>query len=1324
MDGREVRAALGLEDDDFHDKITEDKASLDEVDGREASAKLGLDDDDFRAKVDEDRADFDRFDGDHADATLGLNDDEFRSKLAEDEAALQSLHGSASLGGSGGGGGEGGGSLLGAITLGAGALMPGIAAAGAGLGLLGGTAGLAFGGVAKALSAHSQATQNVGLTGAQLAATAFSNAVAIQQAQQAESQAYAQAGEAASQSAAQVESAQMSQAEAVRNAAQSQAAAIQAVTQAQQQEQQASFGLGQAQYNLRDAWIQARFALEQLNDAEHNSATTIKAARLAVEQAQYQQRLTDQNAMSTSLDRQQAAIAVTQAQEQLTSAQQQAAETGQEANLQDKAGVAGSQQVLQAKQAVKQAMEAVRNAAVSERDAVRNLTDTELNNADQVKAAQLAVSQAVQQAAYQQQQSALAEQNAAQNVANTYKEQKLQAAATASTSNQAANQFIKDMGRLSPAARTFVRDLLGMRGAIRGLEGDAQSAILPGMTIFLNGVKSVMPEIRAGITGMGRAMSSAFAQFGKVMQTPAFAAGLQGLIRNGIQFANTVLPAFAQFLQQLGLLGSRSGAVTGLSDGLRGLGLGLAGLVRGLTPFIPEFNQIFQVVGKLLQMMGPSLATAIGGVATALSPLMRFLNSSAGKPILRVLADVAAALLTIKGLAKILPGSLGEAVGKIPGLVMKPVEKLGGYLGGLGAKWARSLGGSLLSGLKSMGGSIWGAIEGPLGTAAGTVARWGEQFAGQIGTMAGSAASFAAQIGEQLASAAGATAAWIAEHAVAAASFIAENTAMAVSATAAFIAENAATLGIGAAVAALVAGIVLLATHWHEVWDGIKAVAEDAWQFITTGWGKYLFPEITLLRDTIGFLGDHWSEIWGTIKDVTESVYDNAIKPVFSAIETGAQFLVNDIIVPAFRLWLDQFTLIENAALWLWHNVLDPVWQGIETGARDFVSGFETVWNRLISVFRTPVNFLITTVYDDGIRRLWDDVVNAIGLKSLDLPHISPLAGGGVIPGYKPGHDSVPAMLSPGEGVLTPGAVRAVGPGTVHALNAAYPPASSPTGGGLGQSLARAAVKLPGREIAKHVAERPAEHLLGFAKGGVVGNHGGFWNWQAGQRLPARRRDAHQPRRGHHQPAQPVHQVRRRDRQHGQGHRGYPARAHRRPCQGVRAERVQQWRRDEHRLAGRPRRQRDRPPDRELRRVVHRPRPLRLRRHVADLRRRLLRLLNGRAGEVWVPPSAHLRGAVPVGAARAQARPRRPGVLHRIPDRPPARPRRDRDRIGPDGRRLRHWLRGPAQQHLRQLGHRHGLRRAARRRPDRQDLRFRRLAHARQHAGGQPHRAA
>lgn len=54
-------------------------------------------------------------------------------------------------------------------------------------------------------------------------------------------------------------------------------------------------------------------------------------------------------------------------------------------------------------------------------------------------------------------------------------------------------------------------------------------------------------------------------------------------------------------------------------------------------------------------------------------------------------------------------------------------------------------------------------------------------------------------------------------------------------------------------------------------------------------------------------------------------------------------------------------------------------------------------------------------------------------------------ATGGIVPGYQPGLDSVPAMLSRGEAVLNPGATQAVGSSAINYLNAIHAPAGSGT---------------------------------------------------------------------------------------------------------------------------------------------------------------------------------------------------------------------------------------------------------------------------------------
>jgi hypothetical protein len=88
---------------------------------------------------------------------------------------------------------------------------------------------------------------------------------------------------------------------------------------------------------------------------------------------------------------------------------------------------------------------------------------------------------------------------------------------------------------------------------------------------------------------------------------------------------------------------------------------------------------------------------------------------------------------------------------------------------------------------------------------------------------------------------------------------------------------------------------------------------------------------------------------------------------------------------------------------------------------------------------------------------------------------------GGVLPGFQPGVDSVHAMLSPGEGVLNPYAVRMLGSGWVHAVNriaesggSVNPAAlragvSGPGGGGAGAAVIHNHIILDGREIATSV---------------------------------------------------------------------------------------------------------------------------------------------------------------------------------------------------------------------------------------------------------------
>lgn len=1042
---------VGLSTADLDAKADDAKAKVDELDAKRATPEVGLSIADLDAKADDAKAKLDELDGKHATAHLGLDTSEFNAKMDEAEARLEAFRTKSASsrvgasGGSGSGGGEHGGGLGGAIALGLGALMPGIGGAAAGALGLGGVGAMAFGPIGKALSDAHAASMNVGLTQQQLASTEFNNAVQIQQAQHTVALAHEQAAQDAITSANSIQMAQMNLAQVQRNAAEQQIQALQSVKQAQQGVEQADYALSEAQYNLNQAWERAREQIRQLDDQLADSKLNVQQAELAIKQAEYQQKLINQNAYSTAIDREQAALNVARAHQQLTDAQDQETAAQYAATRANKEGIDHSQIIIQAKQAVTAATYGQQDAHFAYADAQRRLTLTQLNDAQQIKQAQMQVAMVEEQAAYQRKRDAEEVHFAEQSVTNTIKAQQLAWAAMISTENQAANQFAKDMSRMSPAAQDLVRQILSMRGEFKALQTAAQTAIAPGVTKFLQGLQVLMPTIQREVTKLGGLIGDTFAGIGRELSKPAAAHVLDGLINNGIQFAKIVGPAFGMFAGTLAKIGSQKGATDGLGNLLAGFGKGLAGMADAIGKNIGPINQFLSAAGVIIAQIGPPLGQIVGLVAKALLPLTTYLNAHPNGTVAQTIGGIIAGLLTLKTLFKWGKAPF-EAIAKGYEMVSGVPEKVKGLAEKIAAPFARGgvwdgirlrgmyaadgirtafgkvgtfaskvwdgLGEGALraglhvqSGLARVSGFFTDTLPGAMSTAGGALRTWASNgatavagFGSRVGqAMTGAASSvgeFVAGFGRQMLTAMKATGVWIAEQTTAAATFIAENVAEAAAATAAFIAENAASLGLVAAIGVLVGAIIYLATHWKQVW-----------------------------------------------KDITDSamwVWHNVLGPFFFGIADGAKWLYDHGIKPWFGQIMGEFGLLEDAVMWCWHNIFEPFWSGVEQGASGFVSAFKTVWSKLQQIFKDPVSFLINTVYDDGIAKLWNDVVGALGMGSLKLPIIPGFAAGGVVPGYAPGQDTVPAMLSPGEGVLVPEAVQAIGPDTVHALNATY----------------------------------------------------------------------------------------------------------------------------------------------------------------------------------------------------------------------------------------------------------------------------------------------
>lgn len=189
-------------------------------------------------------------------------------------------------------------------------------------------------------------------------------------------------------------------------------------------------------------------------------------------------------------------------------------------------------------------------------------------------------------------------------------------------------------------------------------------------------------------------------------------------------------------------------------------------------------------------------------------------------------------------------------------------------------------------------------------------------------------------------------------------------------------------------------------------------------------------------------------------------LYSNAVKPVVGWIRAGLQLVWTGAKV-VFGWLTAGLKAVGGVFKWLWNNGVKPAFAGIravistvwESGIKPVFDrikdatgrvaaafevarkGIKLAWDKVKGIARTPVKFIIDTVYNGGIVRVWNKVAKVFGAPTLDP--IKGFATGGVLPGYTPGRDVHLAALSGGEAVMRPEWTRAVGPGYVHSMNSA-----------------------------------------------------------------------------------------------------------------------------------------------------------------------------------------------------------------------------------------------------------------------------------------------
>ncbi|MGK5627003.1 transglycosylase SLT domain-containing protein [Streptomyces sp. URMC 123] len=178
--------------------------------------------------------------------------------------------------------------------------------------------------------------------------------------------------------------------------------------------------------------------------------------------------------------------------------------------------------------------------------------------------------------------------------------------------------------------------------------------------------------------------------------------------------------------------------------------------------------------------------------------------------------------------------------------------------------------------------------------------------------------------------------------------------------------------------------------------------------------------------------------------------WDQVAAKVRAAVDSG--------IKPAQQHWIQHMQGPLTEAERALESTSRAVWSGVQSDVGSAVSQvsssltrlrsnlddtkrfFESASGRIQDVWRSAMSYVdsstrstVSGPYNRGTVPMLSAMANLAGTGA----PLSPVhfATGGIVPGYQPGVDTVPAMLSKGEGILRPEVVRALGADTILRWN-------------------------------------------------------------------------------------------------------------------------------------------------------------------------------------------------------------------------------------------------------------------------------------------------
>lgn len=234
------------------------------------------------------------------------------------------------------------------------------------------------------------------------------------------------------------------------------------------------------------------------------------------------------------------------------------------------------------------------------------------------------------------------------------------------------------------------------------------------------------------------------------------------------------------------------------------------------------------------------------------------------------------------------------------------------------------------------------------------------------------------------------------------------------------------------AITALVGALVWFFTQtelgqqiWSNVMGAIGAAATWLWEtvlspvftaigaVVTWVWENVISPIGTLIVNYFRFWGaialwlweNVLSPVFGKIGEIFTWIWQNIVSPIIGYIVASIQawatiftWLYENVISPVFRGIMDVLGAGWN---WLRDNVFSPFGAAIDTIGKTFDSVAKfiaTAWDGIKKAAAEPINFILGTVWNEGLLGFWNPMVKELGLTDMVLQpaELIQFADGGV----------------------------------------------------------------------------------------------------------------------------------------------------------------------------------------------------------------------------------------------------------------------------------------------------------------------------------------